>query len=134
MLVLVFLGELAMSIEGARVMAVTAPTLVLFGAMSSELVFQAGQWYRLVCSIFLHGSTAHLFANVVLLVIAGWFLEAVHVLKKKLNLIHGSNPNFYRCFWNYPPFYTSKSSNNPTTSNYSSLFINIYIYINFFSV
>lgn len=77
MLVLVFLGELAMSIEGARVMAVTAPTLVLFGAMSSELVFQAGQWYRLVCSIFLHGSTAHLFANVVLLVIAGWFLEAV---------------------------------------------------------
>ena len=47
------------------------------------------------------------------------------MIKKKLNLIHGSNPNFYRCFWNYPPFYTSKSSNNPTTSNYSSLFKNI---------
>jgi|GEM_PF-1297623 len=76
-LVLVFLGELAMSFEGTRVMAVTGPTLVLFGAMSSELVFQAGQWYRLVCSIFLHGSTAHLLANVILLVIAGWFLEAM---------------------------------------------------------
>ena len=42
---------------------------------------------------------------------------------KKLNLIHGSNPNFYRCFLNYPPFYTSKSNSNPTTSNYSSLLI-----------
>ncbi|WID97501.1 rhomboid family intramembrane serine protease [Bosea vestrisii] len=75
-LVLVFLGELAMSFEGTRATVVTGPTLVLFGAMSSELVFQAGQWYRLVCSIFLHGSTAHLLANVILLVIVGWFLEA----------------------------------------------------------
>ncbi|CAN7142926.1 rhomboid family intramembrane serine protease [Bosea sp. LjRoot90] len=76
-LVIVFLGELAMSVEGARVMGVTGPTLVLFGAMSGELVFQLGQWYRLVCAIFLHGSAAHLLANVILLLAVGWFLESV---------------------------------------------------------
>lgn len=76
-LVVVFLGELAISVEGARIMAVTGPTLVLFGAMSGELVFQLGQWYRLVCSIFLHGSAAHLLANVILLLAVGWFLESV---------------------------------------------------------
>lgn len=59
-LVLVFLGELAMSFARTQVVGVAGPILVLFGAMSGELVWQLGQWYRLVCSVFLHGSAAHL--------------------------------------------------------------------------
>lgn len=76
-LVAIFLGELATSFARTRTIGVTGPVLVLFGAMSGELVFHIGQWYRLVCSIFLHGSTAHLLGNIVPLVIAGWFLEPV---------------------------------------------------------
>lgn len=52
-------------------------TLVVFGGMSHELVIQVGQWYRLVTSIFLHASFAHLLANSAVLLAAAWFLEGV---------------------------------------------------------
>lgn len=76
-LVLVFIGELAETYVRSQVFGVTGITIVLFGGVAGELVLQAGQWYRLVLAIFLHWSVAHLIGNVVILAIAGWFLQPV---------------------------------------------------------
>ena len=77
LLILVFIGELAETYVRSQSLGVTGVTIVLFGGVASELVLQAGQWYRLVLAMFLHWSAAHLIGNVVILAIAGWFLQLV---------------------------------------------------------
>lgn len=77
LLILVFIAELAATYARSQAFGVTGTTIVLFGGASSELVFQAGQWYRLVLAMFLHWSVAHLIGNVVILGIAGWFLQPI---------------------------------------------------------
>ena len=77
LLILVFIGELAETYVRSQSLGVTGVTIVLFGGVASELVLQAGQWYRLVLAMFLHWSAAHLIGNVVILALAGWFLQPV---------------------------------------------------------
>ncbi|GAU86469.1 rhomboid family intramembrane serine protease [Bosea sp. BIWAKO-01] len=77
LLILVFIGELVETYVRSQSLGVTGMTIVLFGGVSSELAIQAGQWYRLALAMFLHWSLAHLIGNVVILAIAGWFLQPV---------------------------------------------------------
>lgn len=77
LLILVFIAELAETYIRSQSFGVSGATIVLFGGVSSELAIQAGQWYRLVLAMFLHWSVAHLVGNVVILAIAGWFLQPI---------------------------------------------------------
>jgi len=52
----------------------TAFYLVLAGAKVNSLI-DAGEWWRLVSSVFLHASFAHLAVNCLGVLIAGWLLE-----------------------------------------------------------
>lgn len=50
-------------------------TLLMLGGLNKALVFQSGQWFRLVTSLFLHLDLVHLIGNVVLLLLIGRYLE-----------------------------------------------------------
>nr|WP_321983852.1 rhomboid family intramembrane serine protease [uncultured Lichenicoccus sp.] len=49
---------------------------ILLGGLTGRLV-EAGQWYRLLSSAFLHANTEHLIGNVVALALAGYALERI---------------------------------------------------------
>lgn len=74
-LALVFAAELWATGRVSDGLGVSASVIVVFGGKSAELVWQAGQWHRLVTAMFLHWSAAHLVANLVPLLIAGWLVE-----------------------------------------------------------
>lgn len=54
-----------------------ARALLLMGADNREMVFEAGQYYRLLLSAFLHGSASHLLMNIVSLFLAGRLVEKI---------------------------------------------------------
>jgi len=74
-LILVFAAELRAVGQIASGLGVSGTVIVLFGGKSAELVWQVGQWYRLVTANFLHWNIAHLIGNIVPLLIAGWLVE-----------------------------------------------------------
>lgn len=74
-LVLAFVAELRAANQIASGLGVSGTVIVLFGGKSAELVWQVGQWYRLVTAMFLHWNLAHLIGNLVPLLIVGWLVE-----------------------------------------------------------
>lgn len=73
----VFLAELAAARSSGRLVndGVNEFLILLWGGASYETVVQAGQWYRLISSSFLHWNTSHLLANLVGLLAVGFLLE-----------------------------------------------------------
>jgi rhomboid protease GluP len=53
----------------------TIATLVAFGGLSKEFVYQSGEWYRLLSAPFLHASATHLAMNSFALFVAGRTME-----------------------------------------------------------
>ena len=72
----IFAAEHVFAIEpGGPRLAPGLKTLLALGAMNSRLVFQDGEWHRLMTAAVLHGDVWHLLFNAVALVAAGTVLE-----------------------------------------------------------
>jgi rhomboid protease GluP len=54
---------------------ITPATVLAFGGIQRELITSGGQWYRLLIATFLHFNPAHVGANVVAILLAGFTLE-----------------------------------------------------------
>ncbi|SIR63102.1 rhomboid family intramembrane serine protease [Bosea sp. TND4EK4] len=78
-LLVMFAAELVTAHSAGRVTGfmVDWQSGVQFGGVSSELVAQGGQWYRLATSSFLHWSLNHLASNLVALLLIAVLLEPV---------------------------------------------------------
>ncbi len=78
-LTVIFVAELASARSSGRatIGGVNELLILLWGGVSYETVIQAGQWYRLITSSFLHWDVAHLVANLVGLLAVGFLLEPV---------------------------------------------------------
>ena len=68
-------------VGGAR----STPTLMAFGGRASEAI-AAGEWWRLVSCIFLHGDLLHLTFNLVALFVLGRICEAIYGPARYLGL------------------------------------------------
>ena len=55
-----------------------AQTLIRFGAYSYDLIFESGEYWRLITNTFLHIGVVHLFLNMALLLIAGRLIEGLY--------------------------------------------------------
>lgn len=64
--------------------------LLDLGAVSWQTVFQQGQYYRLLSSLFLHGDFSHLFNNMLILLFVGDNLERIVGKSKYLIIYLGS--------------------------------------------
>lgn len=74
-LIAVFVMEKNAAVSVGNGLAIPGNVIVAFGGKSAELVWQVGQWYRLVTAIFLHWNLAHLIGNLVPLLVIGWLVE-----------------------------------------------------------
>src|ERR1700712_2270689 len=54
---------------------ISARSLIAFGALDGDLLFKAGQVWRLVTAPLLHGSLEHLIGNAVVFAVVGFMLE-----------------------------------------------------------
>src|SRR6266705_319475 len=78
LLAAVFAGELLYGIEPwTGLLKPGVRTLVALGGLYPNLVFQSGEWYRLLTAAFLHGDAIHLLLNGVALYMAGHVLETL---------------------------------------------------------
>jgi len=78
LLAAVFAGELMYGIEPwTGLLKPGVRTLVALGGLYPNLVFQSGEWYRLLTAAFLHGDAIHLLLNGVALYLAGHVLETL---------------------------------------------------------
>jgi rhomboid protease GluP len=59
-------------------------TLVALGANVPEYVLGKGEWWRLLCPVFLHGSALHIFFNLSSLWNIGWLVEELFGTGKAL--------------------------------------------------
>jgi len=59
--------------HGAR--GLSARTLAAYGAIEGDLMFNAGEWWRLFTAPLLHASTGHLVGNAVVFAVVGFMLE-----------------------------------------------------------
>ncbi|MEI9887495.1 MAG: rhomboid family intramembrane serine protease [Rhizomicrobium sp.] len=53
----------------------SAPTLAGYGAIEGDLMFHAGEWWRLFTAPLLHASQGHLIGNAVVFAVVGFMLE-----------------------------------------------------------
>ena len=58
--------------------------LIIFGAMKPILVFEKGDYYRIITSMFLHGGLFHLLSNSLVLYYIGAYMERLVGPKKYL--------------------------------------------------
>jgi rhomboid protease GluP len=73
---LVFLFEvLAPVAPGSDMLSPSLATLVAYGGVNARLVFEHGEWFRLLTSAFLHSGPMHLAFNSLALLVAGGILE-----------------------------------------------------------
>lgn len=73
---LVLLGVIFMfEMRYAPARMLSAPTLAAYGAIQGNLMFGAGEWWRMFTAPMLHASTGHLIGNCVVLAIVGFMLE-----------------------------------------------------------
>ncbi len=71
-----FLGELQFSTDlGSSGGTVSTLAAIGLGAINRLLVFQHGQWFRVITAIFLHHNVLHLLMNGLVLLFAGIYLE-----------------------------------------------------------
>lgn len=74
----IFAAEIVFGIDPwTNLLEPTIVTLVAFGGLSSKLVLQSGQWYRLLSAPFLHVDAGHLAMNGIALFMAGRALEGL---------------------------------------------------------
>jgi TPR repeat protein/membrane associated rhomboid family serine protease len=88
-LVVVFLLEVALSIgDLSGVLSPSIQVLVAMGGISKDLVLEQHQWWRLVAGPLLHGDLVHIVLNGLVLVFAGFLVEAL-VGKLRWIVIYG---------------------------------------------
>jgi rhomboid protease GluP len=74
LLVVIYVLELQHApFHGAR--GLSARTLAAYGAMEGDLMFSAGEWWRLFTAPLLHASQSHLIGNAIVFGIVGFMLE-----------------------------------------------------------
>lgn len=75
-LVAVFLAELLLAITPApEWLTPSLSTLMALGGVSGQLVFERGEWFRVLTAALLHAGPAHLVLNSIALLVAGGMLE-----------------------------------------------------------
>lgn len=89
LLAVLFGLEVALSVDTlSGVLAPSIQTLVAMGAISKDLVLDQHQWWRLVAGPLLHADLVHLVLNGLVLVFAGFLVEAL-VGKLRWIVIYG---------------------------------------------
>lgn len=73
--VALYLACSLMNPEGTGIADMNTRVLLLFGAKRGDLVFEGGQWFRLVTAGFLHGGLPHLLMNSWAMLDLGAFVE-----------------------------------------------------------
>jgi rhomboid protease GluP len=77
LLTAIFVLELAVSAQGGHPGRIAHNALLKLGGVSGELVFDRGQWWRVLTAPLLHASWAHLIGNGVALLLVGLLLEPI---------------------------------------------------------
>lgn len=76
LLALVFLAQVIADLGGALAdKSALDASLLAFGAARADLVFEEGEWFRLITAAFLHRDSSHFVRCVMLLAIIGGYLE-----------------------------------------------------------
>jgi membrane associated rhomboid family serine protease/TPR repeat protein len=124
LLVLVFALEVALSDALTGPLAPTIQVLVAFGAISKDFVLQQHEWWRLVASPLLHADVVHLVLNGVVLLFAGFSVEAM-VGKARWLALYGVGAlvgGLFSAFFN-PPTLVSVGASGAGMALLAALFV-----------
>ena len=124
LLVLVFALEVALSDALTGPLAPTIQVLVAFGAISKDFVLQQHEWWRLVAGPLLHADVVHLVLNGVVLLFAGFSVEAM-VGKARWLALYGVGAlvgGLFSAFFN-PPTLVSVGASGAGMALLAALFV-----------